>query len=101
MSQPNIVVDFGLLEQGAQSLKSQAQALQGYIDDLNNSLQPMEQSWMERGDSSAADAAQQLKTQLLAATNDIVNTISNFAGAVGQAHSDQYAMEQSIRQSFS
>jgi uncharacterized protein YukE len=97
----HIVVDFNLLANGAQSLKTQANALDGYIQDLISAVQPMEQTWVQTGNSAAAEAYEQAKAALMSATQDIVSTISSFGAAVDQAHQDQYANEMSIKASFS
>jgi uncharacterized protein YukE len=93
MTADQISVNFAALQSGAQALSMKAQALNTYLEELLQSLQPMKQTWVESG-SSAGEAADQAETKLRAATSDIVQTISQFSSKVTEAHDLQYALEQ-------
>jgi uncharacterized protein YukE len=93
MTAENIQVNFGALTQSADTLQQGANNLQGYIDNLLQSLQPLQQTWMESG-SSAAEAMNVARTNLTNATDDIIRTISQFSQQVTAAQQHQSALEQ-------
>lgn len=88
-----ISVNFAALDNSSAVLSSQAQALNGYIQQLIQSLNPMKQTWVQSG-SSAGAAAQQAETKLTNATNEIISTITQFSSKVADARSTQYTLEQ-------
>jgi uncharacterized protein YukE len=100
MTAENISVNFAALQQSAATLSQNAQTLQSYIDNLLQSLQPLQATWLESG-SSAAEAMNQARTRLTNATNDIINTISQFSGRVTEAHDMQLQLEQRNTSYFS
>jgi uncharacterized protein YukE len=93
MSAENIQVNFGNLSQGATTLQQSANTLQGYVENLLQSLQPLQQTWVESG-SSAAEAMNTARTNLTNATDEIIQTINKFSTQVSAAHDAQYALEQ-------
>jgi uncharacterized protein YukE len=92
MTAENIQVSFGALTQSADTLQQGASTLQGYIDNLIQSLQPLQQTWMESG-SSAAEAMNVARTNLTNATDDIIRTITQFSQQVTAAQQHQSALE--------
>lgn len=93
MSAEQISVQFGALQNSAETLSQNAQTLQMNIENLIQSLQPLYNTWVESG-SSAAEAAQQAQVNLTNATNDIITTINQFSSKVQEAHDMQFALEQ-------
>jgi len=93
MTADQISVQFGALQNSSETLSQNASTLQGYIENLIQSLQPLYNTWVESG-SSAAEAAQQAQVNLTNATNDITNTINQFSSKVQEAHDLQYQLEQ-------
>ena len=93
MSADQISVNFAALQASSASLTAKAKALTDYLDQLQQNLQPLKQSWYASG-SSAGTAAEQSETRLRAAATDIVNIINGFGGKVSDAHDLQYSLEQ-------
>ncbi len=93
MTADQINVNFAALQASSASLSAKAKALTDYLDQLQQNLQPLKQSWYASG-SSAGTAAEQSETRLRAAAADIVNIINNFGGKVAEAHDLQYSLEQ-------
>jgi hypothetical protein len=93
MSADQISVNFAALQASSASLTAKAKALTDYLDQLQQNLQPLKQSWYASG-SSAGTAAEQSETRLRAAAADIVNIINGFGGKVSDAHDLQYSLEQ-------
>lgn len=93
MSADQISVNFAALQASSASLSAKAKALTDYLDQLQQNLQPLKESWYASG-SSAGTAAEQSETRLRAAAADIVNIINSFGGKVADAHDLQYSLEQ-------
>ena len=93
MSADQISVNFAALQASSASLSAKAKALTDYLDQLQQNLQPLKESWYASG-SSAGTAAEQSETRLRAAAADIVNIINSFGGKVSDAHDLQYSLEQ-------
>jgi uncharacterized protein YukE len=92
MSAEVINVEFANLRSSADSLAAKAKALEDYLNQLSQNLAPIKSTWYASG-SSAGEACNQAETKLRAATNDIINTISQFSGKVNEAHDLQLALE--------
>jgi WXG100 family type VII secretion target len=92
MTAENIQVNFGALQQSSQTLQQSANTLQGYVDNLLQSLQPLQNTWMESG-SSAAEAMNTARTKLTNATDQIIQTITQFSTQVQAAHDHQVTLE--------
>ena len=88
-----ISIQFGALQQSADTLSQNAQTLQTTIQSLLQSLQPLYNTWVASG-SSAGEAAQQAQVALTNATDDIISTIQQFSAKVTEAHDLQYQLEQ-------
>ncbi|KAA2266628.1 hypothetical protein F0L68_01600 [Solihabitans fulvus] len=87
-----INVEFGALQVSGESLAAKAKALNDYLEQLHQNLQPIKDTWYASG-SAAGTAAQAAETRLRAATADIVNIIAQFSGKVHEAHDLQQALE--------
>jgi uncharacterized protein YukE len=92
MTAENIQVNFAALSQSSQTLQTSANTLQGYIDNLLQSLTPLQQTWGDSG-SSAAEAMNAARTKLTNATDQIIQTITQFSTQVSAAHDHQLALE--------
>jgi len=101
MTADQISVNFGALQSSSQALSVKAAALTSYLEELLRTLQPMKQTWVQEGNSSAGIAADQAETKLRAATSDIIATINSFSAKVSEAHDLQYALEQQTTNYFS
>lgn len=93
MAADQISVNFAALQASSASLTAKAKALTDYLDQLQQNLQPLKESWYA-SNSSAGTAAEQSETRLRAAATDIVNIINSFGGKVSEAHDLQYSLEQ-------
>ena len=94
-----VEVNFAALQAGSQSLTQHASQLTGHVNDLLSALAPMKQTWVASG-SVAGEAAQTAENKLIAATNDIIQTIQQFGMKVSDAHDQQYQMEQQNAATF-
>jgi len=92
MSADVINVEFAALRASADSLSMKAKALTDYLDQLQQNLQPIKETWYASG-SSAGGAAEQAETRLRAAANEIVNIINQFSNKVNEAHDLQLQLE--------
>jgi Proteins of 100 residues with WXG len=92
MTADQISVNFAALQASSASLSAKAKALTDYLDQLQQNLQPLKESWYA-SNSSAGTAAEQSETRLRAAAADIVNIINSFGGKVSDAHDLQQSLE--------
>jgi WXG100 family type VII secretion target len=92
-----IQVNFALLGQSADTLKTTASNLQNYMQQLNSDLQAMYGSWL--GNSS--DAAKTLINKLIGETDDVASHIGTFSTQVTSAQETQQQLEQQITALFS
>jgi uncharacterized protein YukE len=90
----DIQLNYGLMEQVAQNLTKQAGLIQQYVEDLQQSLQQLFQTWGMTG-SPAATAMQQDENQLRNTINQIVELINNWANTVTQARELQAGIDKS------
>jgi uncharacterized protein YukE len=95
-----INVSFAALQSGASSLSAKASALNNYVEELQQNLQPMVNTWVASG-SAAGQAAQQSEQRLQQATSEIIQIIQQFSGKVTDAHDLQLALENKNTSYFS
>jgi uncharacterized protein YukE len=87
-----VSVNFASLQAGAAALSAKASALNNYVEELQQNLQPMVNTWVASG-SSAGQAAQASEQRLQQATNEIIQIIQQFSGKVTDAHDLQLGLE--------
>lgn len=95
MSGDVIQVDYALLNAVAENLSGQAGNIQQYVEDLQNNLQLLYQTWGSTN-NAAATAMQAQENQLKATVNQIAELISNWAKTTGSASADQAANDQQM-----
>lgn len=94
-----VAVNFNLLNQGAEDLRTCANSLQNALDDLRASTQPLVASWV--GSNSQAAAQWHLVEQDMQRTIDgLAAYATTFSQRVQTASADQAHMENQIANSF-
>jgi len=93
MSNADIInIEFAALRSAASSLSVKAGVLTNHMEQLQQSLVPIKETWYASG-STAGQAAEQSETRLRAALADIIAVINQFSGKVNEAHDIQLDLE--------